>query len=142
MATSTAEAEVREVIDAWANALRAKEAGGVTALQTEDIVQFALAPPLRAEALDRDRLEEWFSSWQGRIDYEIRDQRITAGEDVAFSHSLNRMRATTTDGDETELWFRQTMCLRKLGGKWRIAHEHDSVPFYMDDARAAIDLEP
>jgi ketosteroid isomerase-like protein len=52
------------------------------------------------------------------------------------------MRATTTDGEETELWFRQTMCLRKLGGKWRIAHEHDPVPFYMDDARAAIDVEP
>jgi ketosteroid isomerase-like protein len=52
------------------------------------------------------------------------------------------MRATTTDGEQTELWFRQTMCLHKIGGEWRIAHEHDSVPFYMDDARAAIDLKP
>ena len=30
----------------------------------------------------------------------------------------------------------------RVGGDWRIAHEHDSVPFYMDDARAAIDLAP
>ena len=28
------------------------------------------------------------------IDYEIRDLSITAGDDVAFSHSLNRMRGT------------------------------------------------
>jgi PhnB protein len=52
------------------------------------------------------------------------------------------MRATTTGGEQTELWFRQTMCLRKVGGEWRIAHEHDSVPFSMDDGLAAIDLEP
>lgn len=67
---------------------------------------------------------------------------ITTAEDVAFWHSLNRMRATTTDGEQTDLWFRQTLCLRKVGGEWRIAHEHDSVPFYMDEARAAIDLTP
>jgi PhnB protein len=130
------------VIDGWADALRDKDAAGVVSHQTEDFVQFALAPPLRAEALDRKGLEDWFSSWEGPIDYEIREQEITAAEGVAFSHSLNRMLATTTDGEQTELWFRQTLCFRKVGGEWRIAHEHDSVPFYMDDTRAAIDLEP
>jgi PhnB protein len=137
------EAEVRAVIDDWANALRAKDAGGVVARQATGFVQFALAPPLQATSLDRDGLSAWFSSWQGPIDYEIRDQRITAGERVAFCHSLNRMSATTTDGQRTELWFRQTLCFCKVGGEWKITHEHDSVPFYMDeDARAAIDLEP
>jgi PhnB protein len=81
VATSTTEAEVRNVIDEWANALRAKDAGGVISLQTDDFVQFALAPPLRAETVDLEGLGEWFSSWQGPIDYEIRDQQITAAED-------------------------------------------------------------
>jgi PhnB protein len=142
MAISTAEADVQEVIDEWANAVRGKDASGVSSLQTDDFVQFALAPPLQAEALDRKGLEEWFSSWQGRIDYELRDRRITAADHVAFSHSLNRMRATTADGEHTELGFPQTMCLRKVGDEWRIAYEHDSVPFSMDDGRAAIELEP
>ena len=131
------------MIEDWANAVRAKDAGGVVARQASDFVQFALAPPLQAAGVDRDGLEGWFSSWQGAIEYELRDQQITAGEQVAFSHSLNRMRATTTSGQCTDLWFRQTMCLRKIGSEWKIAHEHDSVPFYMDEgARAAIDLEP
>jgi PhnB protein len=142
VATSTVEAEVREVIDDWVNALRDKDAAGVVSHQTEDFVQFALAPPLRAEALDREGLEDWFSSWEGRIEYEIRDQKIVTAGEVAFSHSLNRMRATTTEGGQTDLWFRQTLCFRRVGREWRIAHEHDSVPFYMDDARAAIDLAP
>jgi PhnB protein len=142
VATSIVEAEVREVIDSWANALRDKDAPGVISRQTEDFVQFALAPPLQAEALDRKGLQDWFSSWEGTIDYEIRDQTVTAAEHVAFSHSLNRMRATTTDGEQTDLWFRQTLCFRNVEGEWKLAHEHDSVPFYMDDARAAIDLAP
>jgi PhnB protein len=142
LASRLLEAGVQDVIDEWANAIRAKDADGVVSLQTDDFVQFALAPPLRAEALDRNGLEEWFSSWQGRIDYEIREQTITAGEEVAFSHSLNHMTATTTDGQPTDLWFRQTMCLRRVSGEWRIAHEHDSVPLHMDDGRAAVDLEP
>ena len=47
------------------------------------------------------------------------------------------------DGEKTELWFRHTMGFRKIGNEWKIAHEHESVPFYMDGSfRAAIDLQP
>jgi ketosteroid isomerase-like protein len=36
-----------------------------------------------------------------------------------------------------------TLCFRKIDGEWRITHEHESVPFYMDGSvRAAVDLEP
>jgi hypothetical protein len=47
-------------------------------------------------------------------------QSITAGDDVAFSHNLNRMRATNRDGEQTELWFRQTMYFCKIDGDWKI----------------------
>ena len=42
------------------------------------------------------------------------------------------------------LWFRLTVGLRKnREGTWQIAHEHESVPFYMDETtRAALDLAP
>jgi PhnB protein len=142
VAASPVEAELREVIDDWVDVLRDKDAAGVVSHQTEDFVQFALAPPLRAEALDRNGLEDWFSTWEGPIEYEIRDQKIVTAGDVAFSHSLNRMRATTTEAEQTDLWFRQTLCFRRVRSEWKIAHEHESVPFYMDDARAAIDLAP
>ena len=69
--------------------------------------------------------------------------KITAGDDVAFCHSLNRMMATTTKGSKVDLWFRQTLCFRKIDGRWRITHEHSSVPFHMDGSyKAAVDLNP
>ena len=38
---------------------------------------------------------------------------------------------------------RATVCLRKSAGGWKIVHEHESVPFYMDESlRPAFDLEP
>jgi ketosteroid isomerase-like protein len=37
------------------------------------------------------RWQALFESYQNPIDYEVRDLSITAGDDVAFSHSLNRM---------------------------------------------------
>ncbi|MFY9570945.1 MAG: nuclear transport factor 2 family protein, partial [Blastocatellia bacterium] len=65
-----------------------------------------------------------------------------AGEDVAFSHSLNRVKGTKTDGGDLEMWWRATVCYRKLGGKWIVTHEHSSVPFDVNTGKASLDLKP
>jgi ketosteroid isomerase-like protein len=110
-----------------------------------DILLFDLAPPLQYKGADayRKNWEEWFATWQGPIGYEIHNLSITAGDGVAFSHSLNRIRGTRTSGEKTDVWVRATACRRKINGKWLITHEHVSVPFYMDGSyRAAVDLKP
>jgi len=94
-------------------------------------------------ALDKKGLEEWFSSFQGPLGYEIRDLKITVDNTVGYSHSLNRLSGNKKSGEKAEMWFRETMCFRKISGEWKISHEHESVPFYMDGSvRAAIDLKP
>jgi PhnB protein len=71
----------------------------------------------------------------GPVGYEIRDLAVTAGGDVAFCHSRTQLGGA--------LWFRSTLGLRKTGGAWRITHEHNSTPFYMDGSdKAALDLQP
>jgi ketosteroid isomerase-like protein len=88
-------------------------------------------------------LQEWFDTWQGPLGCELREFTIPAGDDVAFSHSLNRMSGTKTDGYQADLWFRHTLAFRKIGGAWKIVREHESVPFYMDGSfKAAVDLKP
>jgi ketosteroid isomerase-like protein len=112
-----------------------------------DAVQFDLAPPLRhtgPELHDANGVRNWFAGFDGPIGLEIRHLTVTAGEDVAFCHSLNRLSVTPHGaGDSFDLWFRATVCLRKLGGTWWITHEHKSTPFYMDGSfKAAVDLQP
>ena len=37
---------------------------------------------------------------------------------------------------------RVTVCFRRTGGRWLIAHEHFSVPFDMESGKALMNLEP
>jgi uncharacterized protein (TIGR02246 family) len=139
------ETQIRQLIDDWAKALRAKDINGVMSHYAPDILLFDLAPPLQYKGADayRKNWEEWFATWQGPIGYEISDLSITAGGGVAFSHSLNRIHGKRTNGEETDVWVRLTACRRKINGKWLITHEHVSVPFYMDGSyKAAVDLKP
>lgn len=110
-----------------------------------DIVTFDLAPPLQytgAAALKKS-LEEWFPTFRGPVEYEIRDLNITASDEIAFCRSLNWISGTRTDGEQTDVWVRGTVCCRKIDGKWMVTHEHVSVPFYMDGTvKAAVDLKP
>jgi ketosteroid isomerase-like protein len=88
------------------------------------------------------RWQELFESYQGPIDYEIRDLRITAGDVVAFSHSLNRIGGTIKNGQKSDRWLRWTACYRKTNGKWLIVHEQVSVPVDVPNGKAVLDLKP
>ncbi len=137
------EAAIRDVIGRRNAALRAKNAAAVTACGTPDFVNYSLAPPLKATGGETG-LAAWFATWEGPLGYEHRDLEIIAGDGVAFAHGLAHMSGRKTDGVVVDLWFRQTLGLRRQpDGAWKITHEHDSVPFYMDGSvRAAVDLEP
>jgi len=43
---TTDETQIRQLIDGWAKALRAKDAGGVVSHQAAGFIHFSLAPPL------------------------------------------------------------------------------------------------
>jgi PhnB protein len=143
IASSDTKAQIRILLDDWADALRTKDADRVVSHQAEDFLQFSLAPPLVSTVADADGLNAWFATWRGLLGFEMHDLDVAAGGDVAYCHSLNRLSGTMTDGVTSDIWFRQTLGLRRIGGAWKIAHQHESVPFYMDGSyRAAVDLAP
>lgn len=143
MKTNNDEVEIRAMLKAWAQAIRAKDAKGVAAHFAETEVRFSLAPPLQIKTpLERDQ-EEWFATWDGPVGFEVRDLCITAGENIAFCHCFVRISGQKVDGAQPSVWARETLGLRKIDGCWKIAHEHGSVPFYMDGSnKAAVDLQP
>jgi uncharacterized protein (TIGR02246 family) len=138
------EAQIRALLDSRVEAIRAKDLGRLMAHQAPDVVAFDLIEPLEKVGSDgvRQRAEDWFASFEGPIDFEIRDVEITAGDDVAFSHCLAGVRGTRPDGERVEMWWRSTLCYRKAEGEWQITHEHDSVPVDMESGKALVDLRP
>jgi ketosteroid isomerase-like protein len=142
MANTDNEQNIRATIDARANAIRTKNVQGVRRCFTDDSIGFYLAPPLR-ESPQHEDLAGWFATWHASIGYESRDLKITSGDDIAYSHSLSHLTGTRSDGERTDVWFRETLCFRRIGGQWLITHIHESLPMYMDGTfRAAIDLKP
>lgn len=137
---------IKAVLDDRLAAHRGKDAKRFVSHYAPDIVSFDLAPPLAVSGsavLDIDGWDAWYQTWRGGVDCQIAQLSITAEGDLAYCHSLNRLRGTKTDGTTPDLWFRATLALRRTDGSWKIVHEHNSTPFYMDGSdRAALDLQP
>ena len=138
------EAAIREFLERFVNAIRAKDLQGVMSAFASDVVSFDLGPPLQhggGEAFMK-RWRELFDAYQDSIDYEMRDLRITVGNEVAFSHSLNRMSGMLRNGHKSDRWLRWTVGYRKTNGTWLIVHEQVSVPVNVKTGKAMLDLEP
>jgi uncharacterized protein (TIGR02246 family) len=138
------EAQIRALIDDRAQAVRDKNVNGAISSIAPGVLSFDVVNPLQQMGSDaaKKRAEQWFSSFEGPIGYEIRDLGITAGDNVAFSHGLSHVSATKTDGGQLDMWWRTTLCFRKIEGKWMVTHEHNSVPFNVESGKASLDLKP
>jgi ketosteroid isomerase-like protein len=138
------EAEIQRLLNEGLKSLHDKNIEGVMSMYAPEVVTFDIVPPLRyigADAL-RKLWEETFSSFQGPIGYEIHDLTITVGDDIAFTHSLNRISGTLNNGLKTDLWLRWTAGFRKINGKWLIVLNHNSVPVDLEHGKAVLDLKP
>jgi len=138
------EAQIRKLMDDRVKAVRTKDVDASTSNLAPDMLSFDVVNPLQRIGIEssRKRAEEWFSSFQGQIDHEIRDLIITAGDDVAFCHGLSHVSATRTDGGQLDMWWRTTVCFRKTDGNWMVTHEHNSVPFDVKSGNASLGLTP
>jgi len=138
------EAQIRTIIEGRITAIRDKNVNALLSNHAADVLAFDLINPLQYTAADtvRERTENWLSSYQGSIGYEIRDLEITTGETTAFCHYLYHVTGTLTDGRKVSMWARATVCLLKTDGKWMIVHEHQSVPFDVETGKASLDLKP
>jgi ketosteroid isomerase-like protein len=148
MEISHAGTDVHAVLDKFAAAHAAHDADSLFALYSDDLVTYSLAPPLQ-QGPDTpygsvDGIRAWFAGFDGPVRITFRDPVVSQDGDLALAHTLTQMRMTPAGhGESISLWIRSTFGLRRVDGSWRIAHRHDSTPFYMDGSfGAATDLEP
>ncbi|RYG32396.1 DUF4440 domain-containing protein [bacterium] len=145
------EATLRQLIESLTEGIRTKDADRATAPYAERNVMYVLEPPLEsrteggvsAEGAGRAGVQAWFDTWAGDLAYDRRGTEIVCDGEIAFAHGLVHLAGTKSNGAKTDLWFRETFGFRRLGGEWKIVHQHQSVPFQMDGSgRAALDLKP
>ena len=125
------EAEIRALIERWAEAVSAADMDGVVADHTDDMVMFDVPPPSPLLGIGAYR-ESWlpFFKWQREHDgvFEIISMDVTAGSDVAFARALLRCGSRQASASDLDSYLRLTVGLRKHDGRWQVAHEHHSYP--------------
>jgi len=138
------QAQITKLLDHWATAIRARDIDARMSNYAPNVHLFDVVEPLQyvgAEAV-RQRAANWLSSFDGPLAFEMHDLRIASDSDVAFSHSLNHVSGTKTDGQKLDMWWRVTICFRKMYDTWMVTHEHNSVPFNPESGKASLDLKP
>ena len=91
----------------------------------------------------------WKHAWEACIGYfpesfnvQVKDLTIHVSEDVALSHYLFRITGTAKEDPSSQTYIRTTTGFKKFQGKWKIVHEHGSVPFNPHTRKADFTLDP
>jgi ketosteroid isomerase-like protein len=124
------EIAIRELIENWGKAVRAKNLDEIIANHSPEIVMFDVPPPLQSKGIEAYK-KSWdlFYSWARDYGvFDIDEMAVTGGDDVAFVTAVMRCAGAEANEDRVDLQFRLTVGLRKIGGHWIITHEHHSIP--------------
>ena len=124
------EAEIRTLIERWAKAVRGEDRAAIRADHDPGILMFDVPPPLLSQGLDAYMAtwDAFFSSSEKPVAFALHDVQVTCSQDVAFATAVGRCVNIDTNGKREPLEFRLTMGLRKIDGRWRVMHEHHSLP--------------
>jgi ketosteroid isomerase-like protein len=126
------EAKIKTLIEGWADAVRRHDISAILAQHEQDMVMFDVPPPLQSRGMEAyaQTWDLFFRYHKPNTPFDFRELAITAGSDVAFAVAVMWCGPDSSSNpvDKDGFLFRLTVALRKVGGHWRIAHEHHSVP--------------
>ncbi len=129
--SSKDEMDIQALIERWVKAVREENRPGIRADHDSEMLMFDVPYPFLSQGLDAYMAtwEKFFLSWSEKpVAFDFHDVGITAGKDVAFATAIGHCAGVSSNGKREELEFRLTMCFRKIDGRWRVMHEHHSVP--------------
>ena len=124
------EVQIKALIDQWAKAVREEDRAAIRADHDEDILTFDVPRPFLSQGLEGYMVtwETFFAYSERPVTFNFHAVRVTCGQDVAFATAIGKCVNIDPKKGRENLEFRLTMGLRKIDGRWRITHEHHSLP--------------
>src|SRR5262249_32800215 len=121
---------IKALLEAWADAVRRHDLPAILAHHDPDILMFDLPPPVQCKGIEpyKETWDLFFRYHKPGAAFDIEELTVTAGADVAFAAAIMRCVSSNNPADKDGFLFRLTVGLRKVGGEWRITHEHHSEP--------------
>jgi uncharacterized protein (TIGR02246 family) len=121
---------IHTLIDRWSEAVRSQDLATIRAHHDANILMFDVPPPFLSRGIDA-YMATWqlfFANVEKPVAFSFEDIEVTAGSEVAFATAKGNCVNIDRAGKREPLEFRLTMGLKKIDGKWRVMHEHHSLP--------------
>jgi uncharacterized protein (TIGR02246 family) len=139
-------AEIKALEDQFVAAIKAKDLDAIMKVYVPDqtLFVFDVTPPRQyvGAAAYRKDWQEFRGSFDGPITFELTDLDITADDNLAYSHSIQRVVGTDKKGTKLDLTVRVTDAYKKINGNWLVIHEHVSVPVDLDTGKPDLTSKP
>jgi ketosteroid isomerase-like protein len=122
--------QIRALIDRWAEAVRREDLAAIRDDHDANILMFDVPPPFQSRGIDA-YMATWqlfFANVEKPVTFNFDDIEVTAGAEVAFATAKGRCVDIDRAGKREPLEFRLTIGLKKINAKWRVMHEHHSLP--------------
>jgi ketosteroid isomerase-like protein len=130
----------------FAAAANAKDVNAIMKVYVpgQGLFVFDVVPPRQyvGGAAYRKDWADFLATLKGPAKFEISDLTIAADRTLGYSHSIQRVSGTDTNGKPIDLTVRVTDVYRKIGRHWLIAHEHVSVPVDLDTDKPDLASKP
>jgi ketosteroid isomerase-like protein len=132
LSSNTEKTRIKDLLEAWADAVRRHDLPAILAHHDPDMVMFDLPLPLQCRGIEayKETWDLFFRYHKPGTAFDIQELAVTAGHDVAFAVAIMRCgpNSSSNPADKDGFLFRLTVGLRKVEGHWLIAHEHHSEP--------------
>jgi ketosteroid isomerase-like protein len=135
--------DVEALLESRVDAAQKKDIDRLMSHFSPDIAYYDVVPPLQFTGVEevRRNFVRWFDGYDGPISLETHELTVATSGDVAFAHMLHLDSRTRTNGLESAVWVRSTVCCLRSGGRWLITHEHTSLPINPENLRASFPPE-
>ncbi|VVN36337.1 hypothetical protein PS684_05195 [Pseudomonas fluorescens] len=140
----SAQSEIQTLINTYREAVMIKDVENVMALYADDIVSFDAIKALQFKGKPAYRAHwvECMEMCPGPHIFEFHEIVIESADNIAFAHWVANCGGTNEKGETQSCWMRVTACYRRIGGAWKIAHEHWSAPFDPMSGATLFDVTP
>jgi PhnB protein len=130
------EAVIRDLIAKWASAVENKDAEKIVEAYAPDAILYDVAFPVHGKDAIKALWERCFPYFPGAFRSEHEDLSVTVEGDIAIAHGFHRFIPDEPHHPCGQFISRVTAVFRRIGGEWRVIHEHVSIPFQMEGAEA------
>lgn len=136
--------ELQRLVRDRVDAIAAHDVEALVGVPVEDVLAFNLLPPLSIRGAEQvaEQTRGWLGSYAQGPGYEVRDLQVDADEDLGFCAFLYHVTGTLRSGDPVSMWVRATLVCRRIAGRWRVVHDHESIPWDPETGQGLPDLQP